>query len=75
MSMYEGGKPTAVKTLGTQIGAIFEGKVGRKKSLLERNSLPQTLGTQNLILETKPWHLKENILQWKIFYTEPNPSN
>ena len=27
MSMYEGGKPTAVKTLGTQIAAIYEGKV------------------------------------------------
>ena len=25
--MYEGGKPTAVKTLGTQIAAIYEGKV------------------------------------------------
>lgn len=28
MSMYDGGKPTAVKTLGTQIASIYEGKVG-----------------------------------------------
>ena len=27
MSMYEGGKPMSVKTLGTQIAAIYEGKV------------------------------------------------
>ena len=47
MSMYDGGKPTAVKTLGAQIGSIFEGKVVSDelmdKTGRPRDSMPEFL--------------------------------
>jgi len=40
MSMYDGGKPTAVKTLGTQIASIYEGKVVSDE-LMDKSNRPR----------------------------------